>query len=527
MNLGDTPYHRFYPILGQRLNLCLVLVLAYALADLISFYSLVPAISVILKIDQLDNSDLIIFPINRDSIPFVLIILFFLKGFFTFLLFRYIAYLRAELTLRLKTNYLEIRYSENPTLFYAKPKGTFLNEVNEQVNRFGLSFFQFFQVIIALISSVVFLIVSLVVAPEFGLALGFISAVMLLSFQALNKRVASSSKILKKTSDDILKELSILYETYKYQVVTRARGYFRASLDASLIRYSETQNIIGKLEAVTLALKEPIIIIIVLLSLFLSMQYFDKEPARLLMSLLLMYKSANHFFQFQRARQNFNEYHNAITRFDEYHASSYSEPFQPDFNIQAENSHLVSGDSLTMSFAENHLFRNLSFKFPLTGCVGLVGRSGSGKTTFIDILMGLRSPTRGNLTFSKNVRFAYMQQSTFLTSDSLYDDVKIGRDIKQEDIDTLATRINLKVIGEAEFRPSGGELQRINFLREYFSDADILVLDEPTSALDSSTEAKVLQLIDELKIDKLIILVTHHEKLLECCDQIINIEEFR
>ena len=56
---------------------------AYALADLVSFYSLVPTISVILEIDQLENSDLIIFPINRDSIPFVLIILFF-KGFFYF-----------------------------------------------------------------------------------------------------------------------------------------------------------------------------------------------------------------------------------------------------------------------------------------------------------------------------------------------------------------------------------------------------------------------------------------------------------
>ena len=59
-----------------------------------------------------------------------------------------------------------------------------------------------------------------------------------------------------------------------------------------------------------------------------------------------------------------------------------------------------------------------------------------------------------------------MQQSTFLTSDSLYDDVKIDRDDGREDIDALAKMINLKLIGEAEFRPSGGELQRINFLRD-------------------------------------------------------------
>ena len=218
--------------------------------------------------------------------------------------------MRAELTLRLKTNYLEIRYSENPTLFYAKPKGTFLNEVNEQVNRFGLSFFQFFQVIIAFIRRSIPHCFSSSRSGIWSRSLGFISAMMLLSFKALNKRVASSSKILKKTSDDILKELSILYETYKYQVVTRAQGYFRASLDASLIRYSETQNTIGKLEAVTLALKEPIIIIIVLLSLFLSMQYFDKEPARLLLRFASHVQKREPFFsvstgapEFQRIPQ--------------------------------------------------------------------------------------------------------------------------------------------------------------------------------------------------------------------------------
>lgn len=193
---------------------------------------------------------------------------------------------------------------------------------------------------------------------------------------------------------------------------------------------------------------------------------------------------------------------------------------------------------------ENALYK-LSFAVPKGHCVGLVGESGSGKSTTVDILLGLLTPTEGQVLvdgkdIQKNMRgwqsqIGYVPQMIFLSDDTLrrniafgvpeneIDDVAVDRAIKmaqlEDYVNTLADGINARV-GERGVRLSGGQRQRIGIARALYHDPQVLVLDEATSALDTATEAEVMGAVNGLIGTKTVIIVAHRLSTLSRCDKL-------
>jgi ATP-binding cassette, subfamily B, bacterial PglK len=170
-------------------------------------------------------------------------------------------------------------------------------------------------------------------------------------------------------------------------------------------------------------------------------------------------------------------------------------------------------------------------------CVGIVGGSGAGKTTLIDIILGLLKPSIGKITLNID-NIAYLPQEVFIIDDSVRKNIILSDDsacssrltqsIDQAKMSVVVDTMPLgveTVLGEGGSLLSGGQRQRISLARAFYHDADLLVMDESTSALDEATEIEVSSEISQLKGEKTIIIVSHRKALLKDCDYVYDLDK--
>ena len=191
----------------------------------------------------------------------------------------------------------------------------------------------------------------------------------------------------------------------------------------------------------------------------------------------------------------------------------------------------------------------INLSIPKGGILGIIGSTGSGKSTLTDILMGLLHPNAGSFLvddiiitesnkFGWQSKLAHVPQSIFLTDSSIAENIALGvppdeidfdlvqRAAKQAQIHgTISAWPNKynAIVGERGVRISGGQRQRIGIARALYKKAPVIIFDEATSALDSSTEASVMQSIASLNKDLTIIIVAHRLTTLKNCSNIIEL----
>lgn len=220
------------------------------------------------------------------------------------------------------------------------------------------------------------------------------------------------------------------------------------------------------------------------------------------------------------------------------------EKLTPKYEISLEN--------ITFTYPEKDkaVIKSLNMLIPANNLVGIVGSSGSGKSTIIDILMGLIEPDGGNLKVdniiinNENIRqwqnnIGYVAQSIFLSGGTIAENIAFGipkneinqkqvlQALKQSHLYELVQDLEYGVdtlVGERGVKLSGGQRQRIGIARALYHNAEVLVFDEATSSLDGVTEKMIMQAIKNLKGLKTIILIAHRLKTVEKCDQIFFIQ---
>ncbi len=199
----------------------------------------------------------------------------------------------------------------------------------------------------------------------------------------------------------------------------------------------------------------------------------------------------------------------------------------------------------------NKVLENINLKINKGDKIAIKGKTGSGKTTLINIMTGLLTPLSGNLfvdeieineenkkNWQKNI--ALVPQNVFLNDCSILENIMLGYDLSQKNeeklktilkdcelenfINKLPNKLNEKV-GERGVRISGGQKQRIGIARALYRDSDIIILDEPTNALDFKMETKILNSLLANRKRKTIIVIMHSENSLKQFDQIINLDD--
>lgn len=198
--------------------------------------------------------------------------------------------------------------------------------------------------------------------------------------------------------------------------------------------------------------------------------------------------------------------------------------------------------------SEKIILNNINLEIRKNDCIGIIGESGAGKSTFIDVLMGLNKPTKGEITLDdvnilQNRRswqkmIGYVPQSIYLIDESIKKNIAFGEDdvnigklnqvLKQSGleqfVENLANKENT-IIGEKGAKISGGERQRIAIARSLYKNPDLIIFDEATSSLDLETEKKVLETIKHLKEEKTLIIISHRMNTLNYCNKIYELKD--
>ena len=195
------------------------------------------------------------------------------------------------------------------------------------------------------------------------------------------------------------------------------------------------------------------------------------------------------------------------------------------------------------------ILKNVNLSFQKGEKIGFIGETGSGKSTLIDILMGLLTPTSGDILVDGvaitrenrrawQMHISHVPQNIYLADSAIQENIAFG--VKLEEINKSAVHRaaqqaeisgvidNLKNqyqthVGEQGIQFSGGQRQRIGIARALYKNSDVLMFDEATSALDSQTEQKIMHHISQLDNEKTIFIIAHRLTTLKNCDRVIKI----
>lgn len=235
-------------------------------------------------------------------------------------------------------------------------------------------------------------------------------------------------------------------------------------------------------------------------------------------------------------------------------------------DLNADNNHLQNQQTFKnndVDFKNEIKFFNVSFHYSnsnrliINDCnisikkndfICILGETGSGKSTFVDLLTSLVSPTNGkilvdNVDISENIyswknKISYVPQHPFLLDASIkeniifystqdYSEEKFNESLNKAELNELINRLPNgadSVVGEKGARISGGEKQRISIARAIYNDSEIIIFDESTNALDSEMEKKIMNTIIKFKGIKTIIFITHKKEFLSVYDRKFKLE---
>ena len=205
----------------------------------------------------------------------------------------------------------------------------------------------------------------------------------------------------------------------------------------------------------------------------------------------------------------------------------------------------ISINNLSFTFENSaiSLFKNLNFEIQKNSKVAIIGETGIGKSTFVDLVTGLYLPLSGSIEIDKNKlthlnrkswqkSISYIPQKIFLYQSTIKSNIALGYDEKRIDNDKVRKSLDFAELNKFDLdynllhnanNLSGGEKQRLGIARAIYSERPIIIMDECTNALDKNTELKIIKKL--INLEKTIFMITHNPDYLKLFDKILYISK--
>jgi len=537
----------------------LILFLLNSFFELLGISLIIPIYKTIVEyqsiINNLDNNFfnyLSTLNLVQNEIIIIFFILLVAIFIIKFLIYSYSSkfslYLVADLKTQISTRIFN-DYSSREYIFFKQKNSSaivrdLLIEVGEFCQRFVLSYINILLEILVVIALFSFLFfIEMKITIYFTI---YIISSSLIFFGIIKKRILKAGKL---RSDIDEKKFSILNDfirNIKTIKIKNSEIYFSKAFKEYIEAFEKSYAIFNYVQVLSKPVLE-ILGIIFIFSWILMNLYLGVNLNDLFLSVSLVIfvclrtlpsinKIVYSYGQIKYAKPSIRIVEDELDKLD--HEQNY---FKKKSIITFNKSLLIDGIDFKYSDNEAKLFTNLNFKINKGDKICILGKSGEGKTTFIELISGLLKPDKGRIILDENKIFnpkleylnlAYIPQDLLLINGSVADNIafnnqivdkkKLEQSIKFSELSSFVDSLKNKElgsVGELGGKLSGGQRQRIGLARCFYDNPDFIILDEALNAIDEKTRIKILDNIFKFFAHKTIIYITHDNKFSEYFDK--------
>ena len=480
------------------------------------------------------------------SILTFIVLLICFKCFINFFAFRYISIITHNFAMNFRKNLMKNIISSNWQYLSSKPLGSYFSLLNVNASNSASIFININRLIASSINVSIFLFFSYFIS-SIGTLFGIIVGIII--FTLLNKIIIYGEKnaeginrqikLINSKIADYLKGIKFLKSMAKEKYLND-----QFNKDFTILRKFETRLAISKF--LLSVAREPIIVIFLSLLIFTYNKALGLNITAVLVIAIFFHRTLTNltviqqnYFAISTCKDFF------LTIFDTTQAA-YKERELTTKGYLLKNFNSLQFKNLNFSFGDKEILNNTNFSLKKNSITLLYGRSGIGKTTVLDIIIGFQKPKTGlvllnnkdlNLynIISYRKKISYVTQDQIVFNYSILRNITLGRKfsnkeinnaIKFSDCSSFVNKLPKKLntlIGEGGVQLSGGQKQRLSLARAILQKPELLILDEPTSGIDSKNKEIILKTLKKLSKKITTIIVSHDNSVLNYADNIYKL----
>lgn len=554
----------YYSVVGKRLLISILLSVSVTLLDGVGLSMFMPLLQAVSSepgstkesMGQLHHvTDLITklgFSLNLNTVLGVLVILFSLKGFTKFLEQNYqagvIQFFMKKIRHHLLKGLEKISYKGFVRLDAGRIQNTFIAEVQRmsQAVRFYLSYTQ------SLFMLITYVVLALLANYQFAILVAISAGLTNLLYRKIYKAMKQASFDISKKGNEFNSYMIQAIHYFKYLKSTNYFTAYSKKLQGVINKTEYLNRKTGYYSAVTTGIREPMILLIVVIVIYIQINWMGGNMGSIILSLILFYRALTFLIQIQSQWQSFINMTGAMRTVSDLSEIMHNEVEVEGIKTFKSIEKELKIENTDLSYGNNKVLNNVNITIPKNQTIALVGASGSGKTTLANIITGLISPDTGKLLIdnislaeynlkSYRSKIGYISQDSVIFNDDIYNNITFWAEETPENVKrfwdvikmaSLEEFLNTQAdkektrLGDNGILISGGQKQRISIAREMFKkEVEILILDEATSALDSETEHIIQENIENLHGHYTMIVIAHRLSTIRNVDTIYLLDK--
>lgn len=554
----------FYHYLGSKVFIAFFLSVAVSFLDGLGLTMFFPLLQVVgVEAVGSESSDLgnltylmdgienLGISLTLGSVLIIMLVFFTFKGVAFYFSYVYRIILQQSFIRKLRINLLDGLNRMSFKRFILSDAGRIQNTLSGEVNSVATSFNAYFASFEQVIMLVVYIGFAFFLDSKFALLVCVGGGLTHFLYKIIYKRTTVASYSLTEYNNVFQGQIIQHVGNFKYLKASGRVNTYGDRLKETVSNIEESRKRMGILSSIGGAAREPLMVGIIVLVIFIQIKFLEGNLGTMLISLMFFYRGLSALVSLQQSWNSYLGVSGSMANMQSF-LQLLKETREEDGTIKVDQfKEKISLEKVGFSYGETKILKNIHLDISKNESIAFVGESGSGKTTLVNLLAALLPESVGEIKVdgipikqlhkeSYQKRIGYVSQDAVIFNDTIFNNVTFWAKPTPENWERFTQSIekaSLKeflselpegaetLLGNNGINLSGGQKQRISIARELYKDIDILILDEATSALDSETEKVIQDSIESLQGNFTLLIVAHRLSTIRNVDRVVLMDK--
>ena len=554
----------FYHYLGSKVFIAFFLSVAVSFLDGLGLTMFFPLLQVVgVEAVGSESSDLgnltylmdgiesLGISLTLGSVLIIMLVFFTFKGVAFYFSYVYRIILQQSFIRKLRVNLLDGLNRMSFKRFILSDAGRIQNTLSGEVNSVSTSFNAYFASFEQVIMLVVYIGFAFFLDAKFALLVCLGGGLTHFLYKIIYKKTTVASYSLTEYNNVFQGQIIQHVGNFKYLKASGRVNAYGDRLKETVSNIEESRKRMGILSSIGGAAREPLMVGIIVLVIFIQIKFLEGNLGTMLISLMFFYRGLSALVSLQQSWNSYLGVSGSMANMQSF-LQLLKETREEDGTVKVDQfKEKISLEKVGFSYGETKILKNIHLDISKNESIAFVGESGSGKTTLVNLLAALLPESEGEIKVdgipikqlhkeSYQKRIGYVSQDAVVFNDTIFNNVTFWAEPTPENWERFTQSIekaSLKeflselpegaetLLGNNGINLSGGQKQRISIARELYKDIDILILDEATSALDSETEKVIQDSIESLQGNFTLLIVAHRLSTIRNVDRVVLMDK--